>query len=64
VPAGTTTEASADTESGPAARLEQDRVDSTHTDDARIARTEAQATEEQANVPADTDDRSAQEAAN
>jgi DNA-binding MarR family transcriptional regulator len=61
-PAATTTEASADAESGPA-RLEQDRARSTQTDNARSARGEAHATEEQANAPADADDRSGQEAA-
>jgi hypothetical protein len=63
VPAATTMEASADAESGPTARLEQDHAGSTHADNARSARAEAHATEEQANAPADDDERSAQEAA-
>jgi hypothetical protein len=62
VPTGTTTEASTDAETGPAADLEQDRAGSTHTDNARSARTEAHATEEQANAPVDADDRSGEAA--
>jgi hypothetical protein len=64
VPAQTTTKKIADAEPGPAARPLQDRARSRETDNARSARSEAHATDEQPSDAADADDRSAPKAAN
>jgi hypothetical protein len=63
VPARAATEGSPDADRGPAAQPRDDREGPKHTDDARSARTEAQATDEHADGPAGADETSAQEPA-
>jgi hypothetical protein len=64
VPARATTEGSAGADPGPAAQPQQDRAGPTQTDDARSARTENRATDDQGDGPAAADETSAQDPTN